>query len=42
LVDWNVDSLTPDVAVDWNWQDYLKGRDPYTEAALGAILDCPG
>lgn len=41
LVDWNVESLTPDVATDWTWRDYLDGRDPFTEAALGAVLDCP-
>ncbi len=41
LVDWNIDSLTPDVPVDWTWKDYLKGRDPYSETALGAVPDCP-
>ena len=41
LVDWNVASLAPDVAADWNWADYVAGRDPYSEAALGSPLVCP-
>lgn len=40
-LDLDVETLAPDVAVDWTWESYLAGRDPYVEAALGRPMSCP-
>jgi len=37
-----VRGLEPDVPVRWTWDDYRRGRDPDSEAALGAPLRCDG
>lgn len=36
----SVPDLAPDAVVPWRWSDYVAGRDPDVEAALGAPLRC--
>lgn len=40
-LDLDVDSLAADTPADWTWADYIAGRDPFTQAALGQPLVCP-
>ena len=37
-----VRDLEPDVPVRWTWDDYRRGNDVDSEAALGAPLRCDG
>jgi hypothetical protein len=34
-----VNGNTPDIAIDVDIQDYLKGRDPVLERAVAAVLN---
>jgi hypothetical protein len=39
-LNYDVESLTPDVRTRWRWRDYIAGRDPSFEAIAGRNVRC--